>query len=167
MLAGGTLVDHAGVVIVHPFLPRFFETLGVALGDELLDPARALCLLHYLATAEVTAPEHRLTLAKVLCEVPVNQPVEADVGLTEAETAEANAMLEAAIRHWAALGGTSPDGLRDEFLRRPGMLAVDLDDGWLLRMETRTSDILLDQLPWGISMVQLPWMSRLIRVDWR
>ena len=80
--AGGILVDHAGLVLVHPFVPRFFEALGVAAGDELLDPARALCLLHYLATAELTAPEHRLTVAKVLCEVPVDEPVDADVGLT-------------------------------------------------------------------------------------
>ena len=43
--AGGILVDHAGLVLLHPFLPRFFEALGVAAGDELLDPARALCLL--------------------------------------------------------------------------------------------------------------------------
>ncbi len=165
--AGGILVDHAGLVLVHPFVPRFFEALGVAAGDELLDPARALCLLHYLATAELTAPEHRLTVAKVLCEVPIDEPVDADVGLTEADTAEANALLEAAIRQWRVLRGTSPDGLRDEFLRRPGMLATDLDDGWLLRVETRTSDILLDQLPWGISMLKLPWMSRLVRVEWR
>jgi hypothetical protein len=165
--SGGILVDNAGLVVVHPFVPRFFEALGVAAGDELLDPARALCLLHHLATAEPTAPEHRLTLAKVFCEVPMDQPVEADVRLTEAEVAEANALLEAAIRHWEALRATSPDGLRDEFLRRPGMLSADLDGGWLLRVETRTSDILLDQLPWGISMVQLPWMSRLMRVEWR
>ena len=121
--AAGILVDNAGLVLLHPFLPRFFEGLGVADGDELLDPGRALCLLHHLATGELTAPEHQLTLAKVLCGVPLDEPVEADVGLTEAETAEAIALLEAAIGHWGALRGSSPDALRGEFLMRPGMLA--------------------------------------------
>lgn len=160
-------MDNAGLVILHPFLPRFFTALGVADGDELFDPSRALCLLHHLATGELTAPEHQLTLAKVLCDVPLDEPVEADVALTAAEAAEANTLLGAAIRHWASLRGSAPDGLRGEFLSRPGMLTADLDGGWLLQVESRTSDILLDQLPWGISMVQLPWMSRLLRVEWR
>ena len=87
-------------MLLHPFLPRFFDGLGVATGDELVDPGRALCLLHHLATGELTAPEHQLTLAKVLCGVPLDEPAEADVGLTDAETAEAIALLDAAIGHW-------------------------------------------------------------------
>jgi Contractile injection system tape measure protein len=164
--AGGLLVDNAGVVLLHPFLPRLFDGLGVAAGDELVDPGRALCLLHHLATGELTAPEHQLTLAKVLCGVALDEPAEADVGLTDVETAEAIAVLDAAIGHWGALGGSAPDALRGEFLMRPGMLAVDADGDWLLRVEARTADILLDQLPWGVSLVKLPWMDRLLRVEW-
>jgi hypothetical protein len=164
---GGLLVDCAGLVLLHPFLPRFFEGLGVAAGDELVDPGRALCLLHHLATGEPTAPEHRLTLAKAICGVPLEQAVEADVGLTDDETAEATALLEATIRHWVALRSTSPDGIRAEFLQRPGVLSVTADGDWLLRVEARTVDILLDQLPWGFSSFQLPWMSRQIMVEWR
>jgi len=164
---GGILVDHAGLVLLHPFLPRCFEGLGVAARDELLDPGRALALLHHLATGEVTAPEHELTVAKVLCNVSLDEPVEADVGLTEAEMEEAVALLDAAIGHWEALRGSSADALRGEFLRRAGTLAVDADGDWLLRVEGRTVDILLDQLPWGLSLVKLPWMDRLLRVEWR
>jgi hypothetical protein len=165
--SGGLLVDNAGVVLLHPFLPRLFEGLGVATGDELVNPGRALCLLHHLATGEVIAPEHQLTLAKVLCGVALDEPAEADVGLTDAETAEATAVLDAAIGHWGALGGSAADALRGEFLMRPGMLAVDAGGDWLLRVEARTVDILLGQLPWGISLVKLPWMDRLLRVEWR
>ena len=93
-------------MLLHPFLPRFFDGLGVATGDELVDPGRALCLLHHLATGELIAPEHQLTLAKVLCGVALDEPAEADVGLTDAETAEATAVLDAAIGHWGALGGS-------------------------------------------------------------
>jgi hypothetical protein len=113
------------------------------------------------------APEHRETLAKALCGLPLEQPVEADVGLTDAETAEATALLEAAIRHWEALRSTTPDGLRAEFLQRPGVLSATSGGDWLLRVETRTADILLDRLPWGFSPVWLPWMSHLMMVEWR
>lgn len=165
--AGGIIVDNAGIVLLHPFLPRLFEGLGVSDGDVLVDSSRAMSLLHYLATGDRYAPEYRITLAKVICGVALDEPVEADEGLTEAEAVEAVALLEAAIGHWEALRGTSPDALRNEFLMRPGVLSVDAFGGWLLRVETRTVDILLDQLPWGISMIALPWMSGLLRVEWR
>ena len=165
--ASGVLVDHAGVVLLHPFLPRFFNGLGVAEGDELVDPERALCLLHHLVTGESSAPEHRLVLAKALCGVPADEPVEADVGMTDDETAEATALLEAVTGHWEALRGSSPDALRVEFLQRPGVLRVTGDGDWLLRVESRTVDILLDQLPWGYSSFRLPWMRRLMIVEWR
>ena len=121
---GGLLVDYAGIVLLHPFLPRFFERLGIAAGGELVDPSRALCLLHHLATGELTAPEHRLTLAKVLCGATARQPVEADVGLTDAETAEATALARSGD---PALGGAARHhprrAARPSSCMRPGMLS--------------------------------------------
>lgn len=157
----GEYVVNAGVVLLHPFLPRFFETLGVADGDRLLQPDRALCLLHHLATGETSAPEYDLSMAKVLCEVPREEPVTV-LELGAHDLAEADVLLRAAIGHWDVLRGTGPDGLRGTFLTRAG----NLHDR-LLRIETQSFDILLDQLPWGLSMIQLPWMSRLLLVEWR
>lgn len=165
--AEGILVSYAGLVLLHPFLPRFFAGVGVADHDELVDPERALCLLHHLATGELIAPEHHLTVAKVLCGVPLDRPVVADVGITAAEVAEAAALLEAVIGHWAALGHSSPEALRVEFLDRHGVLTADPVGDRQLCVEGRTSDILLDELPWGISMVRLPWMARMLAVQWR
>ncbi|HEX7135247.1 MAG TPA: contractile injection system tape measure protein, partial [Iamia sp.] len=51
------VVDHAGIVLLHPFLPRFFEGLGVSAGEVLVDPDRGVALLHLLATGERRAPE--------------------------------------------------------------------------------------------------------------
>ncbi len=164
-LEEGIFVDNAGVVLLHPFLPRFFEGLGVASDDRLLDPDRALSLLHHLATGELTAPEHRLTLGKVLCGLPLDMPV-TDVVLDEEEFEETDALLTAVIGHWSALGGTSPDGLRGEFLTRDGLLRRRPGDNWELRVETRASDILLAHLPWGISQVRLPWMRTPLLVEW-
>lgn len=163
----GILVEAAGLVLLHPYLPRFFAGLGVADGDELIDAERAVCLLHLLATGERTAPEYRVTLAKALCGIPLDQPVPADLGLSDAEADEANALLKAVVEHWGVLGDASPDGLREGFLRREGILSVDAWGDWMLRVEKQSIDILLDDLPWSTSIVELPWMARRLIVEWR
>jgi hypothetical protein len=40
------------------------------------------------------------------------------------------------------------------------------DGDWLLQVEAKTVDILLNQLPWGISMIKLPWMQRMLWIEW-
>lgn len=162
----GVLAPCAGIVLLHPFLPRFFEGLGVAEGNRLLDPERAVGLLHYLATGLTNAPEHDLTVAKALCGWPAEDPVEARVEIGEREAAEAEALLTAVVRHWQALGETSVDGLRGAFLVRAGKWTRRADGDWL-QMEAQSYDILLDQLPWGIGLIQLPWMERTLWVEWR
>lgn len=160
-------LDNAGLVLLHPFLPRFFEGLGLAKNDQMLQPERALCLLHFLATGQLTAPEHALALPKLLCAVPLAQPVATDLTLTAAEIDEAEVLLQAVVRHWTALRSTSADALRGTFLNRAGKLSHRPESAdWLLQVEPMSYDILLDQLPWGISMIQLPWMPQLLRVEW-
>ena len=165
-LKEGVYLDCAGLVLLHPFLARCFEALGIAHADRLSHPERALCLLHYLATGQTVAPEHELILPKILCNVALEQPVASDVVLTMAEQDEAKALLEAVIRHWEVLRNTSVDGLRGTFLVRPGKLSLREDGDWRLQIETKAYDILLDQLPWGIGMIKLPWMQHMLWVEW-
>ena len=105
-------------------------------------------------------------MAKLLCNVPFATPVKADVGLTVAEIAEAEALLVAVIGHWDALRNTSPDGLRGSFLVRPGKMSQGDDGDFLLLVEGQSCDILLDRLPWGLGVVKLPWMERMLWVEW-
>jgi hypothetical protein len=163
----GLYVENAGLVLLHPFLPQFFSGLGIADQGRLLQPDRALSLLHVLATGRTIAPEYGLVLPKILCHVPLGMPVELNIELTPGEREETCALLEAVIRHWQALRNTSPDGLRGVFLLRPGKVLLRDDGDWFLQVESRTHDILLDQLPWGLSMIKLPWMRRMLRVEWR
>jgi hypothetical protein len=158
--------NQAGLVLLHPFLPRFFEVLGITDGEKLLQPERAPGLLYFLATGQPLAPEYELTLPKILCNLPLNTPLPADIGITPQEQDEAITLLEAVIRHWPALRNTSPDGLRGNFLNRLGKLSPYPDGGWLLQVENQTHDLLLDQLPWSIAMLKLPWMPHLLRVEW-
>ncbi|HBG06524.1 MAG: hypothetical protein A2075_00175 [Geobacteraceae bacterium GWC2_58_44] len=162
----GLYVGHAGLVLLHPFLPRFFAALGIADEDRLLQPERALCLLYYLATGQPAAPEYELVLPKILCGIPLPEPVSADLALSGPEKEEAMALLEAVIAHWDALRSSSCDELRGAFLVRPGKVSLRDDGDWLLQVEAQTCDILLDQLRWGLSMVKLPWMKRMLWVEW-
>jgi|CXWL01.1.fsa_nt_gi hypothetical protein len=161
----GVYVDCAGLVLLHPFLPQFFGALGIAKEDQLLQPNRALCLLHFLATGQIVAPEYDMVLPKILCNIPLETAVESEVLLTAEEQEEALALLKAAIHHWEALRDTSVDGLRGTFLVRPGKISLR-DNEWLLQVETKAYDILLDQLPWGIGVIKLLWMDRMLRVEW-
>jgi hypothetical protein len=165
-LEEGVHIGCAGVVLLHPFLPRLFAALGIANEKQLLQPERALALLHFLATGQRSAPEYELPLPKILCNVPLEEPVTSRIELTSAEEEEAVALLSAVIRHWSALGDTSVDGLRGSFLVRPGKLSRRGSDD-LLQVEARSYDLLLDRLPWGIGLIQLPWMKSILWVEWR
>lgn len=162
----GLFLQNAGLVLLHPFLPRLFQALGIADQDRLLDPERALGLLHYLATGQCLTPEYELALPKILCGLPLPAPVATNPALSAPEKEEAVALLEAVIGHWEALRNSSPDELRGVFLLRPGKLSRRDDGDWLLQVESQACDILLDKLPWGYSAIKLPWMERMLWVEW-
>lgn len=161
----GIFINNAGLVLLHPFLSRLFEALGLGAAGRLLLPDRALHLLHYLASGSATAPEYELVLPKVLCNVALTQAVAPGIELGAAERDQAQALLEAVIGHWSALRSTGADGLRAAFLLRPGKLSRR-DGDWLLQVEPDTADILLNELPWGISPVKLGWMEQVMWVEW-
>lgn len=162
----GIYIENAGLVLLHPFLSLYFEALGVINGDEMLLPDRALCLLHYLATGQSKAPEYDLALPKILCGLSIFDPISNEGDITENESIESIALLSSVIIHWSALKNTGPDTLRGTFLLRPGKLFLREDGSWLLQVESHNFDVLIDQLPWGISMIKLPWMKQLLIVEW-
>jgi hypothetical protein len=173
---GETLyVEDAGIVLLHPFLQTHFEHLELVRDRGFVDePARerAVHQLHFLATGEERPQEYRLVVAKILCGLMPDAPVARQVPINEDARSRAAALLAAVIRHWQALKNTSPDGLREAFLQRKGRLTRKAD-GWSLKVESDTLDILLyrlpdiqSRLPWSVSIVRLPWMPELLWVDW-
>ena len=165
----GLPVLSAGLILLHPFLPRLFETLDLASADGALNPAdlpRAAALLHWLATGVDTPHEFELGLIKLLLGLAPDDPLPVAGGcLGEAEQAEGAALLAAAIEHWPALRSTSVDGLRVAFLQRRGLLRP-AESGWTLHPESESFDLLLGGLPWGISIIKLPWMRTPIFTEW-
>ena len=127
---------------------------------------KAMHMLHYLATGQVNAREYEMILNKILCGYPVDDPISHSIQLTEQELTEAKTLTEEIIRHWKILKDISVDGFRDSFLQRNGRL-VEESSGWLLMVEQKAYDMLLDKLPWGISTIKLPWMRSVLHVEWR
>jgi uncharacterized protein YjeT (DUF2065 family) len=167
LLAYGLPVDNAGLVILHPFLRTFFQAVGLIEGKGFRDLAaqcRAVCLLQWLAHGDGAEDEHRMALSKLLCGVPLEEVVPRMGGPTETERTEGEELLRHVVAQWKVLKNTSVRGLRESFLQREGLLR-QAENGWLLRMETRAYDILLERLPWGLSHIRLSWMKGMLRVE--
>ena len=164
------VVTHAGLILLHPFLPRFFESTGVKEETKVtLSPfvlARAAALLHFLATGEDGVFEYDIAFIKVLLGVDPETSLCVSEGLlASTDKVEAERLLGAAITHWAALKNTSIAGFRRSFLQRPALLREE-DDGWRLQVERQSFDMLLEHLPWSISVIKLPWMQQPLYTEW-
>jgi hypothetical protein len=161
-------VQNCGIVILAPFLSPYFAELGLLTDKEFVDEAaqeRAVLLLHYLAAGTNEAAEFDLTFQKLLCGLPLDEPLPGEIELTEKEQSETEELLKSVTQHWHPLNNTSIEGLQTSFLQREGKIK-ELESGWKLQVETKTVDILLDKLPWGYSTIRLPWLSYTIHVEW-
>lgn len=165
----GMFVQEAGIVLLHPFLSTFFSRIKLVAEKRFIHARarrEALYLLHYMATGTTTAQEYELTMAKVLCNYPLQLPVARYPEPDNGHLQEAIHLLEAAIEQWETLKNTSVEGLRQGFLQRNGKLLVK-NGGLCLQVETTSIDVLLDYLPWNLSIIKLPWMKEMLRVEWR
>ncbi|HEY4150649.1 MAG TPA: contractile injection system tape measure protein [Chitinophagaceae bacterium] len=163
-----SFIKTAGIVLLAPFFLPFFTELGLLQGNQWINKAasyRAVHLLKMLSTGLPNQPEYGLILEKICCSLPPDEPVPMETELEEKEIAEAGRLLTAVITHWAALKNTSIDGLRDSFFKRDGILTRK-GNGWLLQVERKTLDVLVDRIPWVYNPVRLPWNDYLITVEW-
>lgn len=162
-------VDDAGLVLLWPFLGRFLERAGLVGEDRrFIDEAaqvRAVALLASLATPDPDPPEFRVPLAKLLAGRPIESDFALDLPLTHEELAEGELLLTAVLDRARALGQLSIAGLRAGFLQRRAALSTR-DGAWLLQVERRAHDVVLDRLPWSWSWLKLPWMPDPVRVEW-
>lgn len=161
-------IDNSGLVILHPYLLTLFDCLNLLHEQKFKDPPardKAVQLLSWLTYGTTGLPEHQLLLFKILCGIPLEQPVDRFIELTDMEMKEADSLLKAVIANWKAIGNTSPDGLRANFLLREGRLEW-LKNEWRLRVTQTAPDILLERLPWSISIVRLPWMPYYLKTEW-
>ena len=161
-------VKHAGIILLSPFLKSFFTNLQLLNGKEWKNKNsqyKAVHLLKFLTTGEQKTFEYNLTLEKIMCGLNIEEPIPLEILLEEHETNEAIQLLESVIEHWKAIKNTSVSGLRESFLKREGIL-TQKGNGWLLQVERKTLDILIDSIPWGYSTITFSWNEYLIFVEW-
>jgi hypothetical protein len=161
-------IDNCGIVILWPFLRRFFEHLGLLAEKQFKDTAaiqRAVGLLQYLVTQDPSPPEYLLPLNKVLCGMELTEAFDSGLPVTPSEAEECANLLSAVIGHAPILKNMSIPAFRGTFLLRKGVLGTR-DGAWLLRVERETHDVVLDRFPWSVNWVTLPWMDAPMQVEW-
>ncbi len=158
-------INNAGLVIVAPYLGRFFNKLELLNDNQINHMARAITLLQHIVTGENDFEEFEVVLPKLLCGIQPNEPIVQKYQLTATDKEAAEELLQAVITNWPVLKTTSVAGLRESFLQREGKL-YKAGDQWRLKVQSLSYDMLLDQLPWNIKMIKLPWMQSLLVVEW-
>ncbi|MFV8751764.1 contractile injection system tape measure protein [Nannocystaceae bacterium ST9] len=162
-------VIDAGLVILWPFLERFFLRVGLLdLDRRFVDDsaaAQAIALLSQLAIEDPEPPEYLLPLAKLLCGRAPEAEARLLAPLATEAVAECDHLLRAVIGNAPVLRDMSIAGFRASFLQRQGLLSVR-EGTWLLQVERQPHDLVLERFPWSWSWVRLPWMTDPLRVDW-
>ncbi|UMB76137.1 hypothetical protein FXN80_18995 [Dickeya fangzhongdai] len=162
-------VANAGLVLAAPWLPRLLTKLALVQDGAFPQPDarhQAIHCLQYLVDRGQNCAEYQLALNKLLCGLPLNAPLPLTLPPDAAARDTLDALLDALLQHWNALGHTSVDGLRQTFLQREGTLWRQADS-WKLEVVPGPFDMLLDRLPWGYSTIKYPWMDRPLHVVWR
>ena len=122
--------------------------------------------MHELSGFDGEHLEHLLPLNKLLCGINIMFPIGTTFEITEKERNEVDSLLKATIRNWSAIGNVSPAGFQEAFVRREGLLERSQNE-WILRVESKGIDVLLDYIPWDIHTLSYPWNEYLIYVDWK
>ncbi len=163
------ITRRAGIVLLAPYFPSLFENLGyldkegLFVSEEIQQ--RAVHLLNHIAGGKARPHEYTLALPKMLCGMLLQQPVPRDMKLSKNEKQEAAELLDAVAQMWTAMKTESGDALRQAFMQRNGILEKK-DGAWLLRIERTTIDIMLDTLPWSLSMIKHSWMNTMLHIEW-
>jgi hypothetical protein len=161
-------INNAGLVILSPFLKQMFASLNLCRKKHFrseLEQMHAVLLSQYLVTGATKIAEHELPLNKILCGLPLNKTLPAEFNPSEKEAKRCDELLHSVLEYWAELKSTSAEALRHTYIIRNGKL-IDKEDYWLLIVEYKTYDIMLQFLPWTIGVIYLPWMKKRLMVEW-
>lgn len=162
-------IRNAGLVLLAPFFPRLFGMLNLLDERKTLSERpcqiKAIYMTQYLATAGEKIPEYELFLNKLLTGYPPGESFPSFLEIEESDQQILLSLLNGVRQHWSKMKNTSIQGFRTSFLLRDGVLE-EQDDKWLLTVDPRAYDVLLDTLPWTYSPVKFPWMMKPLYVKW-
>ena len=163
------LIENAGLILLYPYFKNLFNGLELLDGKIFKDESsshKAIVYLHYLVFNEIPEDESQLFFNKILCGVDPETVIELDeITFTEAELAECDELKLTVIKHWPKLATTTVKGFTNTFLRRTGSL-IFREGNYHLYVERKGFDVLLDTIPWPLSIIRLPWNNYLINLNW-
>ncbi len=126
---------------------------------------RAALLIQALLDEHHEYEESDLLLNKILCGIPTEEVIPVVFSPTDLEKEEIPNLLDVMTQRWAALKSTSGKSMALGFFPREGSLRRT-DKGYQLHIPRVSIDILLNRLPWAISIIKLPWMDETLFVEW-
>lgn len=161
-------INNAGLVILQSFINPLFTRLKLIEDKQFISDnaqRRAVHYLQYLVTGKKETPEQYLMLNKLLCGLEMHAPVELSIDMSQQDEETCNSLLRSVIDYWSAIGQSSLDGFRGNWLVRSGSLS-DAQDRWDVIVDKRAYDLLLERAPLSYSVIKLPWMKKAIYVTW-
>ncbi len=163
---GEYYIQNAGLILLHPYLNNFFSKCDLLTNKkQISNPELAVHLVHYLATKKEQQFECNMVFEKFLCGVPIQKSIQRNISIPEELKQHAEELLKAVVKNWGSLGNASSDLLRNEFLQRSGKISFK-DVNPKIIVERKVHDILLDKIPWTLSICKIPWIPKLIYTDW-
>lgn len=159
----------AGCILLYPYLHRLFKELGYLSADKKIKQSkqsRAVTLMIYLLTGAEQAFDYQLHFVKWLLGIPVDALISIEENsLDKKEISEADNVLLSFKTHWAVLKNSSFTNIRESFLQRAGMMKL-YDQQCHITIERKGIDVLIDQIPFSLSIIRLPWIKQQIIVTW-
>ncbi len=165
-------IQSAGLVLLAPWFARLFGMVGLLDKDNKQfksDEAkvRGVFILQRLASTEQRKWRNsELALSRILVGLPFSTPLPTELELYKEEVEAIESMLAGVKAYWKVLANTSVQGFQSSFIARSGRIERR-ENSWLLRVESRSYDMLLDSLPWSYTPIRLPWLKEWIDVVWR
>lgn len=161
-------VKNAGIVLLNNYIPLLFERLSIMEKSRIFREGTqqyAVHYLQYLVTGLTQTEEFLLPLNKILCGLPLSTPVENQIEISTGDKDLMDGLIKAAISYWPAIGNTSVQGFRGNWLVRDGLLS-EADEHWQLLVDKRSYDVLIGKLPFSFSVIKFPWMTKPLKVTW-
>lgn len=164
-------ISNAGLCLLSPWFPRLFDMLGYL--DEnrrdfkdMASRIRAVFLLQYfISSEEKEYREIELAFNRLLVGLPMYIPLPKRMELTAREKQTADSLLSAVKSNWPKMNGTSTQGFQQCFIARTGHLEQQ-ESKWLLTVDDRAFDILIESIPWGFRQIRFPWIKKCVQVIW-
>ncbi|CAM1367366.1 conserved hypothetical protein [Tenacibaculum sediminilitoris] len=167
-LTTGVTVPNAGIVLLNSYFLMLFERLSLVKINQFISENTRLDAIHYLqylATGMTKTEESLLALNKIICGVSLSEPISEGIEISNKDKNLIDGLLTSAIGYWGAIGDTSIEGFRGNWLVREGILREE-EDRWSLIVEKRPYDVLMLKSPFSFSIIKLPWMVKPLHVTW-